>query len=107
MLADKPALVSIVEKARAFRQVIVPASCTAPASTVTSAQNPRVTVLDATYLLGPSAASVAWLFGVLAAATSMCGRASRSTASGPGHTRWISMSAARWSAKAAVRSLRC
>ncbi len=91
---------------RAFRQRSVLASCTAPASTVTSAQNPRVTVLDAAHL-GPSGASVAWLFGVLAAATSICVRASRYGVSGPGHMRWISMSAARWSAKCALRSLSC
>jgi hypothetical protein len=60
----------------AFRQVSIPASCTVSASTVTSAQNQRVTVLDAAHL-GPSGASVAWLFGVLAATTSICVRASR------------------------------
>ena len=44
---------------------------------------------------------------VLAAATSICVRASRYGASGPGHMRWISMSAARWSGKSALRSLSC
>jgi hypothetical protein len=42
-----------------------------------------------------------------AAATSVYVPASRYGASGPGHMRWISMSAAHWSAKYATRSLSC
>jgi hypothetical protein len=37
--------------------------------------------------------------------TSICVRASMYGASGPGHMRWISMNAARWSGKSALRSL--